>query len=145
MVIKKKVVPLHPQSRNKPRIRNAQMAESVDALVSNTSGFTSIPVRPRVWVRRKEGISNGCKHNWLVCPDGGIGRRAGLKHQWIHFHPGSTPGLGTETEKVEKLSPFFVVLGKVTLYFKERQYNHLIVKKSELPDNLKLFLFVFFE
>ncbi len=26
------------------------MAESVDALVSNTSGFTSIPVRPRVWV-----------------------------------------------------------------------------------------------
>ena len=42
-----------------------------------------------------------------ACPDGGIGRRAGLKHQWIHFHPGSTPGLGTETEKVEKLSPFF--------------------------------------
>ena len=29
---------------------DAQMAESVDALVSNTSGFTSIPVRPRVWV-----------------------------------------------------------------------------------------------
>ena len=28
-------------------------------------------------------------------PDGGIGRRAGLKHQWIHFHPGSIPGLGT--------------------------------------------------
>ena len=31
----------------------AQMAESVDALVSNTSGVTSIPVRPRVWVLRK--------------------------------------------------------------------------------------------
>ena len=29
------------------------MAESVDALVSNTSGVTSIPVRPRVWVREK--------------------------------------------------------------------------------------------
>ena len=29
----------------------AQMAESVDALVSNTSGVTSILVRPRVWVR----------------------------------------------------------------------------------------------
>jgi hypothetical protein len=42
-----------------------------------------------------------------ACPDGGIGRRAGLKHQWIHFHPGSTPGLGTEAEKVEKLSPLF--------------------------------------
>ena len=25
------------------------------------------------------------------CPDGGIGRRVGLKHQWIHFHPGSIP------------------------------------------------------
>ena len=35
------------------KLRNAQMAESVDALVSTTSGFTSIPVRPRVWVRRK--------------------------------------------------------------------------------------------
>ena len=33
--------------------RNAQMAESVDALVSNTSGVKSIPVRPRVWVQQK--------------------------------------------------------------------------------------------
>ena len=31
----------------------AQMAELVDALVSNTSGFTSIPVRPRVWVLKR--------------------------------------------------------------------------------------------
>ena len=30
------------------------MAESVDALVSNTSGVTSIPVRPRVWVQEKK-------------------------------------------------------------------------------------------
>ncbi len=29
----------------------AQMAESVDALVSNTSGVKSIPVRSRVWVQ----------------------------------------------------------------------------------------------
>ena len=28
-------------------------------------------------------------------PDGGIGRRAGLKHQWIYFHAGSIPALGT--------------------------------------------------
>ena len=34
--------------------RDAQMAESVDALVSNTSGFTSIPVRPRVWVQERK-------------------------------------------------------------------------------------------
>ena len=37
------------------------------------------------------------------CPDGGIGRRAGLKHQWIHFHPGSTPGLGTESRSYQIL------------------------------------------
>ena len=37
--------------------RKAQMAESVDALVSNTSGVTSIPVRPRVWVQIKR-LSN---------------------------------------------------------------------------------------
>ena len=28
------------------------MAELVDALVSNTSGFTSMPVRSRLWVLR---------------------------------------------------------------------------------------------
>ena len=34
--------------------------------------------------------------NSMECPDGGIGRRAGLKHQWSNIHPGSTPGLGTK-------------------------------------------------
>ena len=28
------------------------MAELVDALVSNTSGFTSMPVRSRLWVHK---------------------------------------------------------------------------------------------
>ena len=42
----------------------------------------------------------------MVCPDGGIGRRAGLKHQWIHFHPGSTPGLGTG-KRGTRVSLFF--------------------------------------
>ena len=32
----------------------AQMAESVDALVSNTSGVTPVPVRPRLWVQLKK-------------------------------------------------------------------------------------------
>ena len=40
------------------KLQNAQMAESVDALVSNTSGFTSIPVRPRVWVQKREKVLN---------------------------------------------------------------------------------------
>ncbi len=28
-------------------------------------------------------------------PDGGIGRRVGLKHQWGNTRAGSTPALGT--------------------------------------------------
>ena len=50
------------------------MAESVDALVSNTSGAT---------------------------------------------HPGSIPGLGTETEKVEKLSPFSFYKHKPAIPYKQ--------------------------
>ena len=30
------------------------MAESVDALVSNTSRFTPVPVRPRLWVHEEK-------------------------------------------------------------------------------------------
>ena len=93
-------------AKEKQLLVNAQMAESVDALVSNTSGFTSIPVRPRVWVPKREFR---CCKKILSCPDGGIGRRAGLKHQWIHFHPGSTPGLGTKKERVFRTFSFFVM------------------------------------
>ena len=50
MEVQKKAVSLHRNSEK----WFAQMAESVDALVSNTSGFTSIPVRPRVWVQGRE-------------------------------------------------------------------------------------------
>ncbi len=46
------------------------MAELVDALVSNTSGFTSMPVRSRLWVLKKSLIImmiirlfNSIRHN----------------------------------------------------------------------------------
>ena len=42
------------------------------------------------------------------CPDGGIGRRAGLKHQWIHFHAGSIPALGTKREILSNFSLFLL-------------------------------------
>lgn len=29
-------------------------------------------------------------------PDGGTGRRAGLKHQCLHWHAGSSPARGTD-------------------------------------------------
>jgi hypothetical protein len=34
-------------------LKLAQMAESVDALVSNTCGRKAVPVRPRLWVPKK--------------------------------------------------------------------------------------------
>ena len=37
---------------------DAQMAESVDALVSNTSRFTPVPVRPRLWVQEEKNESS---------------------------------------------------------------------------------------
>ena len=39
----------------------AQVAESVDALVSNTSGVKPVPVRPRPWVQKSQSIVN----QWL--------------------------------------------------------------------------------
>ena len=60
------------------------------------------------------------------CPDGGIGRRAGLKHQWIHFHPGSTPGLGTRRREFLELSPFFSI--KICFFVVLRnEYNAMII------------------
>ena len=47
--IQKKAVILQPISELTNQ--KAQMAESVDALVSNTSRFTPVPVRPRLWVQ----------------------------------------------------------------------------------------------
>ena len=38
---------MHPASEE----TDAQMAESVDALVSNTCGCKAVPVRPRLWVQ----------------------------------------------------------------------------------------------
>ena len=45
----------------------------------------------------------------LTSPDGGIGRRAGLKHQWSNIHPGSTPGLGTR-KRVKYLNIKYLTL-----------------------------------
>ena len=44
------------------------------------------------------------------CPDGGIGRRAGLKHQWSKIHPGSTPGLGTKRKAKYLTSTYLAFL-----------------------------------
>ena len=48
-----------------------------------------------------------------MAESGGIGRRAGLKHQWSNIHPGSTPGLGTRKRakylQIKYLALFFLI------------------------------------
>ena len=52
--------------------------------------------RAKCFAYKKKRITFATQFDKIkVCPDGGIGRRAGLKHQWSKIHPGSTPGLGT--------------------------------------------------
>ncbi len=74
-------------------------------------------------------------------PDGGIGRRAGLKHQWIHFHPGSTPGLGTEAEKVEILSPFFFSTPRNSLVIPKLGLSLKPAQSETLGDCVKILIF----
>ena len=74
-------------------------------------------------------------------PDGGIGRRAGLKHQWIHFHPGSTPGLGTEAEKVEILSPFFFSTPRNSLVIPKLGLSLKTAQSETLGDCVKILIF----
>ena len=52
LYIQKKYLPLPLQ------IASARMAESVDALVSNTSRFTPVPVRPRLRVLKRGKLKN---------------------------------------------------------------------------------------
>ena len=61
MQIRKLVVYLHTISEKS----DAQMAESVDALVSNTSRFTPVPVRPRLWVLRERNESFSLFFVWF--------------------------------------------------------------------------------
>ena len=49
-------------------------------------------------------------------PDGGIGRRAGLKHQWSNIHPGSTPGLGTIKELNIQLFFLYIHIKKMPYF-----------------------------
>ena len=71
-------------------------------------------------------------------PDGGIGRRVGLKHQWGNTRAGSTPALGTALNANRlfinrlaffycKNSPHFPHLMAVNLIFPHRQASFLMV------------------
>ena len=66
----------------------------------------------------------------MTCPDGGIGRRVGLKHQWGYTRAGSTPALGTRVKLEAEASSFLLLypcqkcsLGRVGGYKKTVQSN----------------------
>ena len=69
-----------------------------ESFCKNSSVFSSFFAETLAG-KKKSRIFAPHLRNQGTCPDGGIGRRAGLKHQWIHFHPGSTPGLGTNKQR----------------------------------------------
>ena len=104
------------------------MAESVDALVSNTSGAIHPGSIPGLGTRSCKFFTCGsflCKHHR---PDGGIGRRAGLKHQWgnpSRFDPGS----GYKEPQVEELAALFLFF--VFSFWKS--YRNLILLQSFIP------------
>ena len=59
---------------------DAQMAESVDALVSNTNGVTPVPVRPRLWVQKTKRNALKLIEFWRFF-------YILLEHYWNIFHP----------------------------------------------------------
>jgi putative endonuclease len=56
-------------------------------------------------------------HPFKTCPDGGIGRRAGLKHQCLHWHAGSTPARGTYRSRFNPA--FFFKMACVYILYSE--------------------------
>ena len=58
---------------------DAQMAESVDALVSNTNGVTPVPVRPRLWVLKIKRKALKLNEFWRFF-------YFLLEHYWNIFH-----------------------------------------------------------
>ena len=54
---------------------------------------------------------------FFLCPDGGIGRRAGLKHQWQQCCAGSIPAPGTESLDLSGLSSFSRCKSGANIYF----------------------------
>ena len=71
------------------RYKNASIAQWPEALVLGT---------------KCRGFESHCLYK---CLNGGIGRRAGLKHQWIQPRIGSTPILGTLNSLKLYFGPFF--------------------------------------
>ena len=65
----------------------------------------------------------------LTSPDGGIGRRAGLKHQWgnpSRFDPGS--GYKAENQVID-FQPFIFLRGSICTQFVPIQF-HLSMRKT---------------
>ena len=67
------------------------MAESVDALVSNTSRFTPVPVRPRLWVPREKFertslffVPYNLANRWFMYPEQGLSAHGQGQNTRLH-------------------------------------------------------------
>ena len=69
----------------------------------------------------------------VKCPDGGIGRRAGLKHLWSQGRAGSTPALGTE-EKLQIILKlfYFSTMASVYILYSEQLNRYYIGSCKDL-------------
>ena len=68
------------------------------------------------------------------CPDGGIGRHAGLKIQWLHGRAGSSPAPGTEKASIVRLKLFLcpklstqISKSKIVQIDKRRTYSRKVI------------------
>ena len=100
--------------------------------VPNLDRFDTLEIRRQVCLIPKQivalhpctkcldgGIGRpACQEFSVTCPGGGIGRRAGLKHQYLHGYIGSTPILGTQNRRPANFSrPSFFILIKGYNFF----------------------------
>ncbi len=87
------LIEAYPPPSNKGKyIKIKYITQLPNTQVPSFVFFANLPQYVKEPYRRF--LENKIRERWKL--SGGIGRRAGLKHQWSNIHPGSTPGLGTE-------------------------------------------------
>ena len=71
----------------------------------------------------------------VTSPDGGIGRRAGLKHLCLHGHAGSTPALGTKV-KVLVIRGLFHYMASVYILYSGKANRYYVGASENLEKRL---------
>ena len=74
------------------------------------------------------------------CPDGGIGRRVGLKHQWGYTRAGSTPAPGTKSKT--RLRKALIINYLRNFFLFQYCFNKLILSKTQNQQLLGIEAFI---